>query len=175
MTNSYAGIAGNVKYLKNEFGAKYYYPLAEKVTFITDASIGIIQEIKNTKSANRYALGGDGASMRGFDAGGVGTRDLDDNSVGGNKYWTVSFITKTPLSSKELGINGIVFLDFGSAWGTKYDKKLVKDAKSIRSSIGVAIEWQKCPLGMPISFIFGFPLTKKSFDEKRTFTLTGLM
>jgi outer membrane protein insertion porin family len=175
MTNSYAGVSGNVKYFKTEFGAKYYYPLTEKATFITDANIGFIKEVKNTRSNHRYSLGGDGNSMRGFDSCGVGTRSLDGSSVGGNKFWTLSFIVKAPLSSQELGINGITFLDFGSAWGSKYPKKLLRDSRSIRASIGVGIEWQKCPLGMPISFIFGFPLRKTSFDEKHTFTLTGLM
>jgi outer membrane protein assembly factor BamA len=51
----------------------------------------------------------------------------------------------------------------------------VQDSKGIRSSVGVAIEWAKSPLGMPISFVFGFPIKKKSFDEKQTFTLTGFM
>jgi outer membrane protein insertion porin family len=175
MTNSYAGVFGKVKYFKNEFEAKYYHPLTEKITFIADANVGHIQEIRGTRSAHRFALGGDGVSMRGFNAGGVGTRDLRGNSVGGNKYWTISFMAEAPLSTKEIGINGLVFLDFGSSWGTKYAKSEVRDSKGIRSSAGVAIEWAKSPLGMPISFVFGFPIKKKSFDEKQTFTLSGFM
>lgn len=175
MTNSYAGLIGNVQYFKNEIGAKYYHPISKKVTFIADANVGHIQEIKGTRSAHRFGLGGDGQSMRGFDTGGVGTRDFRGNSVGGNKYWTLSLIAKAPLSTKEIGINGVVFLDFGSSWGTKYSKNEVYDSKGIRSSIGVGIEWAKSPLGMPLSFVFGFPIKKKSFDEKQTFTLAGFM
>ena len=45
----------------------------------------------------------------------------------------------------------------------------------MRISTGIAIEWARSPLGMPMSFIFGFPLKKQSFDEKQTFTLSGFM
>ncbi|MDR2157797.1 MAG: BamA/TamA family outer membrane protein, partial [Holosporaceae bacterium] len=64
---------------------------------------------------------------------------------------------------------------FGSSWGSKYDKSLIQNSSAVRSSIGVAIEWAKSPLGVPLSFVFGFPIRKKSFDEKQTFTLTGIM
>lgn len=175
MTNAYAGLIGNVQYFKNELGAKYYHPISKKVTFIADANIGHIQEIKGTRAVHRFALGGDGQSMRGFDTGGVGTRDLRGNCVGGNRYWTLSLMAKAPLSTKEIGINGVVFWDFGGSWGTKYAKNEVQDSKGIRSSIGVGIEWAKSPLGMPLSFVFGFPIKKKSFDEKQTFTLAGFM
>lgn len=175
MTNSYAGVIGNVRYFKNEFSAKFFYPLTEKTTFIVDASVGHIHEIDNTRSVHRFALGG-GETMRGFDTGGVGPKDWNDNSIGGNKYWTVSLFTKTPLSTKEIGINGVVFLDVGSAWGVKkYSKSQIRDSSAVRASCGVAIEWVKSPLGMPMSFIFGFPIKKKSFDEKQTFTLSGFM
>ena len=113
--------------------------------------------------------------MRGFDSYGIGPRDKKGNNVGGNKYWTLSFMVKAPLSTKEIGINGVAFIDFGSAWSSKYDKSQIVDSSAIRSSAGIAIEWAKSPLGGPLSFVFGFSIKKKKFDEKQTFTLTGLM
>jgi outer membrane protein insertion porin family len=175
LMNAYAGVGGSVRYWKNELNGDYYYPLTKKLTFVTSASVGYIKEIRGTRSGHRYALGGDGIHMRGFDSYGVGPRDLRGNSVGGNKYWTLSFEVKAPLSTREMGINGKLFVDFGSAWGSKYEKSLINDSSAIRGSAGVAIEWAKSPLGMPLSFVFGFPIKKKSFDEKQTFTLTGFM
>ncbi|MDR1561040.1 MAG: outer membrane protein assembly factor BamA [Holosporaceae bacterium] len=174
LTNSFAGVGGAVRYFKNELSANYYYPLTTKLTFIACANVGHIHEIKGTRSVHRYSLGGDGESMRGFESYGVGTRDLKGNSVGGNKFWTVSFMIKCPLSTREMGINGVIFLDFGSAWGTKYNSAHVQDSSAIRSSAGVAIEWAKTPIGVPLSFVFGFTLKKKKFDEKQTFTFTGM-
>ncbi|MDR3180280.1 MAG: outer membrane protein assembly factor BamA [Holosporaceae bacterium] len=175
MTNSYAGIIGNVSYFKNELGAKFYKAITERVTFIVDANLGYLKEIKGTRSTHRFSLGGDGISMRGFDSGGVGPRDKEDNSIGGTKYWTVSLMAKAPLSTKEIGIDGVLFIDFGSAWGTRHAHGDVHDSSSIRSSAGVAIQWSKSPLGVPLSFVFGFAIKKQPFDKKQTFTLTGIM
>jgi outer membrane protein insertion porin family len=175
ITNAYAGIGGSVRYLKNEVEGNYYRALTKKLVFVTTASIGYLKEIRGTRSVHRFALGGDGVNMRGFDSYGVGPRDNYDNSIGGNKYWTLSFVVKAPLSSREIGIDGKVFLDFGSAWGSRYEKSKIKDSSAIRSSAGIAIEWARSPLGVPLSFVFGFPLKKQSFDEKQTFTLTGIM
>lgn len=182
MNNSYAGIGGSVRYFRNELEGTYYRPLTKKLTFLTTAKIGYIHEIKNTRSCDRYALGGDGVDMRGFNSYGVGPRDDNDNCVGGNKFWTLSFMVKAPLSTREVGINGVAFVDFGSAWGTKYEKydkttnKLkVRDSAGFRCSTGVAIQWVKSPFGMPLSLVFAVPLKKKSFDEKQAFTISSGM
>jgi outer membrane protein assembly factor BamA len=184
---------GNVKYFKNILEGNIYRPVTEKVSFILNGQIGHIKEISNTRSCDRFTLGG-GGTMRGFNSYGIGAREInagediydkdgkflytrnsDRGSLGSTKYWTVSFMLKAPLSTKEMGINGVAFLDFGSAWGTKYPKSKVYDSSAIRASTGIAIEWAKCLLGMPMSFVFGFALKKKHFDDKQVFTLTGLM
>lgn len=175
LTNAYAGLIGNCRYLNNKLEVIYYKALSKKFTFIMNSQVGILHEIRNTRSGDRYALGGDGYSMRGFNSLGIGPKDLRGNSLGGNRYWSVSLMTKAPLSTREMGINGIAFIDFGSAWGSKYKKEEIRDSKAMRISAGVAIEWAHSPLGVPLSFIFGFPIKKKKFDEKQTFTLTGIM
>jgi outer membrane protein insertion porin family len=177
LNNTYSGLVGNVQYFKNSMNARYYYPINKKLTFIVNGVLGHLYEIKNTRTNHRFSLGGgDDYGMRGFDIGGIGPRDADERSLGGNKFWTLSCMVKAPLSSKDIGINGIVFLDLGSAWDTKYKKITgVKDSSSIRASVGIAIEWVKCPLGMPMSFVFGFPIKKQSFDMKRIFSLNGFM
>ena len=193
LTNAYSGLMGNVKYFKSILEGNLYRPITEKVTFVVNGQLGYMKEISNVRSGDRFTLGG-GATMRGFNSYGIGAREIDSgeiiydkdmkkirerdsegNSLGSTKYWTVSFMLKAPLSTKEIGINGVAFLDFGSAWGTKYPKNRVYDSNAIRASAGVAIEWVKCPLGMPMSFVFGFALKKKHFDDRQIFTLTGLM
>ena len=183
MTNSYSGITGNVKYFKNIFTGSYYRPLSEKVTFVAKARVGFLHEMRGTRSAHRFTLGGDGM-LRGFDWCGVGPRvKRDENnkyedSIGGTKFWSVSLMAKKPLSNREMGINGVLFLDMGSAWGIKnknYKRDNVNDSHSMRASVGVSIEWAKCPFGVPIALVIGFPIKKKSFDRKQTITLDGVM
>ena len=175
MTNSFAGLVGNVRYIKNEFNVKYYRPITSKITFVADLNFGHIHEGTGTRITHRFALGGDGG-MRGFDVDGVGPHDFKGNSIGGTKYWTLSFMARAPIA-RELGVNGVLFTDLGSAWGTnaKFDKAQIQDSSSVRASVGVGIEWVKSPLGMPMTFIFAFPIKKQPFDERRTFTLAGLM
>lgn len=202
MTNAYSGLLGNVKYFKTVVEGNIYRPVTDKITFILNGQAGFIKEISNTRSNDRFTLGG-GGTMRGFNSYGIGTREKEaseviyditgvtdkdkyttdgkelyrgeKNSLGSTKYWTVSLMLKAPLSTKEMGINGVAFVDFGSAWGTKYSKEKVDDSSAIRASAGVAIEWLRCPLGMPVSFVFGFALKKEPFDERQIFTLTGPM
>lgn len=171
MTNAYAGVGGSVRYFRNEIAGTYYYPLSQRFTFISTAKIGYIDEIKNTRSNDRYSLGGDGMNLRGFDSYGVGPRDKHENSVGGNKFWAMSLMVKTPLSTREIGMSGIAFFDMGSAWGTKYNKEKVDDSAGIRASVGVAVQWERTPFGMPLSLVFAVPIKKKGFDQKQTFTV----
>ena len=201
MTNAYSGLLGNVKYFKTVVEGNIYRPVTDKITFVLNGQAGFIKEISNTRSNDRFTLGG-GGTMRGFNSYGIGAREKEPseviyniknitkeedytkgpkvyegekNSLGSTKYWTVSLMLKAPLSTKEMGINGVAFVDFGSAWGTKYDKEDVDDSSAIRASAGVAIEWIRCPLGIPVSFIFGFALKKKPFDDRQIFTLSGMM
>lgn len=174
LINAYAGIGGDVRYFLNKLGMNYYYLIAKQLTFVTSFEVGHVHEISNTRSCDRFVLGGE--IMRGFDYGGVGPRDKFDNAIGGNKFWTLSFVLKRPLSSKEIGINGVAFIDLGSAWGSKFEeKRKINDSSAIRASAGIAIEWVKSPLGMPMTFVFGFPIKKTAQDQKQTFTFTGMM
>lgn len=192
LTNSYAGLFGNVKYFKNILELNIYRPVTERMTFIINGQIGHIHEIDHTRSSDRFVLGG-GQSMRGFDSYGIGARAVmdeiiydnngnevgrrqrRDNSIGSTKFWTTSFMLKAPLSTKEIGMNGVAFVDFGSAWGSRHPKEKIKDSSKIRGSAGVAIEWAKCPLGMPMSIVFGFAFMKQPYDETEKCTITGLL
>lgn len=171
MTNAYAGVGGSVRYLRNEIEGTYYYPLSQRFTFISTAKVGYIDEIANTRSNDRYSLGGDGMNLRGFDSYGVGPRDKHENIIGGNKFWAMSFSVKTPLSTREIGISGLAFVDLGSAWGTKYNKEKVDDSSKIRASIGVAVQCDRTPFGIPLSLVFAVPIKKQGFDQKQTFTV----
>lgn len=170
---TYAGLGGNVQFWKNDFSTTYTHSLNERVLFIAKAKFGILSEIKNTRVDNRFILGGDGDTLRGFSSYGVGPRDKKtDYCIGGNKYYAGSLMLKTPVSSKELGLNVVGFVDAGNVYGTKY-KNIDMNSK-LRVSVGVAIEWVKCPLGAPMTIIFGCPIAKHKKDESQVVTLSGI-
>jgi outer membrane protein insertion porin family len=81
---------------------------------------------------------------------------------------------RVPLgATKELGLRGIGFIEYGSVWGTDFDKKDVYDGGNLRVSTGVGIEWFS-PLG-PIGITLSRAIRKQSYDRTQEFQLTGLV
>jgi outer membrane protein insertion porin family len=86
---------------------------------------------------------------------------------------------------KELGINGRVFTDVGSLWGT--DQKtlvlsaaqlattggiqpVVQDSTALRATAGVGVSW-KSPMG-PILIDLALPIKKEPFDKTQFFHIS---
>ena len=58
------------------------------------------------------------------------------------------------------------FIDIANVWGVDYNDTL-DDTGTIRSSIGVAVDWFT-PIG-PLNFSLAQPLSSKKTDKKETF------
>ena len=104
--------------------------------------------------------------MRGFQKGKIGPIDGTDH-VGGNYATAVNFEASFPKvlpdsSGADIGL----FLDFGNVWGVDYDGT-IDDSNEIRSSTGLAINWQS-PLG-PMSFVLSNNLSKADSDKTESF------
>lgn len=183
LRNAYSGLFTNTVYFKNSLSGEYFTPCTvfdNQTIFMVRANISHIHESKNGRSCFRYQPTGDGQSFRGFDT--VSPREKDSGDcIGGLNMWSVSAQLRRPITGSELGVFASAFVDIGSVWGvpSKYKgKKLAKaptntiyDSSAPRISIGFAIEWKKCPLGTPLSFIFAAPLKKCKHDVRRAFTL----
>ncbi|PIR32151.1 MAG: outer membrane protein assembly factor BamA [Alphaproteobacteria bacterium CG11_big_fil_rev_8_21_14_0_20_44_7] len=165
-----AGLGGDNRFLKQELGASYYYPVTEdKDWFMTFAgNAGNVFGIgKDVPINHRFFLGG--RNFRGFSTGGVGPRDsISDDSLGGNNYYTVSSELGFPLGiSEEFGLSGAFFVDAGSLWGLDDDGPEVVDSSSLRMTVGMGLGWQS-PFG-PLRIDFGVPVLKDGLDEKESF------
>lgn len=189
LRNAYSGITSNTSYFKNSLSAEYYVPcpmIDNRTSFVIKGNIAHINEIRNVKGVFRFQPGGDGTYFRGFDT--VGPRDkVFGSCIGGINMWTTSLQLRRPISGSELGVFGSVFVDIGSVYGVTskykglhrnvkdYDGQTrdnyVVDDSSPRISVGFAIEWKKCPLGSPLSFIFAAPIKKSSHDVRRSFAV----
>lgn len=115
--------------------------------------------------------------MRGFDAFGVGPRDLgavNQDALGGNFFAVAKVEAEFPLGlPEEYGIRGGAFLDLGSVWGldnTAGTSGTVDDSAALRSAVGVSVFWDT-PIG-PLRFNFSRAIAKQSFDKVRNFDLT---
>ena len=59
------------------------------------------------------------------------------------------------------------FIDAANLWGVDYDDAANKSNNTIRSSVGLAIDFTT-PIG-PLNFVFAQPITKASTDKTEFF------
>jgi len=168
---TYAGIGGDVDYLRATGSASYYTPIWETEDWILNlsAEAGHIEGLngQNVRIQDRFFVGG--GNLRGFDTGGIGPRRVDTgDAIGGNTYATGTAELSFPVGlPEELGVRGRVFSDVG--WLTDVDETgaNVIDIDSVRASAGLGISWDS-PLG-PVRFDFAWPLASEPFDEEEVF------
>ncbi len=117
--------------------------------------------------------------LRGFSFRGVGPRDLvaaNEDALGGNYYFSARLNADFPLGlPEELGISGGVFAHAGSVWGLDNTDGAggagsVDDSFNLRTSVGVAINWDT-PIG-PLVFSFSQPISSEDFDEEQVFDIS---
>jgi outer membrane protein insertion porin family len=90
--------------------------------------------------------------------------DLDETDViGGNSFFSGTFEYRFPVS-RELGLIGIVFLDFGNAFS---EDQTPFDIGDWRYGAGFGALWFS-PFG-PLQAFVGFPLNKLEVEDSVTF------
>ena len=168
---SMAGVGGDYKFLKTDASFKQYIPFNYgDYVFSYGTKLGVISSLNDEKvtSSNRFYFNSN--SVRGFDSHGIGPRDNgNDNSVGGNKFYTGQIEVKaTKLIPGDLGFDISIYSDIGSLWDTDYQTNVtgVNDS-SPRVSAGVALYWNTA-IG-PLNFIWGWPISEESYDKDNNF------
>ena len=106
----------------------------------------------------------------GFQNGGIGPRDKnDDSALGGNFYYTFTPEMKFGLGlPKELAIKGRTFITAGSLSSIDTSTTNYYDDSSLRLTSGVGILWQS-PFG-PIRLDYSFAILKENYDKTETFS-----
>ncbi len=179
----FAGVGGDVQYVRFQGEARYYYPITERITFVARVAGGHIMGWggDEVRLLDQFYKGGE--TIRGFDRLGIGARDLStDDSLGGHTYYvgTAEVRFPIPLVPDELGISGAVFVDAGSLFGISNSVKAlngtvdpvtgpvdIKDGSGLRVSAGFGLLWNS-PLG-PLRGDFGWALIKESYDKEQLF------
>ncbi len=173
-STEFAGLGGDVQYVRVQGEGRAYYPLFEKVTLVGRAVAGHIEGWggEDVRLIDVFYRGGE--TVRGFDKAGYGPRDLlTGDALGGKTYWAATAEVRFPLPyvSEALGMSGAVFADAGSlfnaAEGASVPGVLLADDASVRASVGASILWSS-PLG-PLRFDYAFPLAKENYDEIQRF------
>ncbi|ACI98614.1 outer membrane protein assembly factor BamA [Rhodospirillum centenum] len=179
LSNEFAGLGGSVRYLRNRLSAANYWNVYSDWVLSLTGEVGYILELgKDIRINDRFFLGGD--TLRGFEPGGVGPRDLtngNDDALGGKRFARTSLEMTVPLGSDEMGVLAHAFADAGTLGDsglkpyvdptdpTKSD--VFRDEDALRASIGVGLSW-KSPFG-PIRIDLAMPLAKQDYDRTEQF------
>jgi outer membrane protein insertion porin family len=118
----FAGVGGDVTYLKSVIDAKYYTPLVADIVGLIHVQSGILNKIGNNelRMLDQFQMGPN--LVRGFAPNGIGPRDINPygtmDALGGTKYWGASAELQMPFwfLPKEVGLKGAVYADAGGLY-----------------------------------------------------------
>jgi outer membrane protein insertion porin family len=118
----FAGVGGDVTYLKSAVDAKYYTPLVADIVGLVHLQGGILTQIGNNqiRMLDQFQMGPN--LVRGFAPNGIGPRDINpygtQDALGGTKYWGASLELQMPFwfLPKEVGLKGAVYADAGGLY-----------------------------------------------------------
>jgi outer membrane protein insertion porin family len=155
-------LAGDAHYSRS--GAQYqqYFPLNKKFSFALNGEIGYGKGLSGHPYPifKNYFVGGLG-SVRGFDQGSLGPRDITGLVVGGAKKVVLNAEVFAPFpgagNDRTLRLYG--FYDAGNVFGDN-EKFTFSD---LRSSLGAGISWVS-PMG-PLRMAIASPINKVSGDR----------
>lgn len=195
LNQDYAGVGGDVSYLKTVGDVKLYSPIVSDVVGVLRLQGGVLTDTgKGIRMLDHFQMGPN--LVRGFAPVGIGPRDITEgtykDALGGTKYWGASAELQMPFwfLPKEIGLKGAVYADAGSLFDYQGARSLVGtcggtplqnaqnqcltvggDDGLIRSSVGVGLIWQS-PFG-PLRFDYAVPLTKGKNDRTQEFRFGG--
>jgi len=198
LSQDFAGVGGDVKYIKTTGDVKLYTPVVSDIVGVLRVQGGMLNDTgSGIRMLDHFQMGPN--LVRGFAPLGIGPRDITNwgltgygDALGGTKYWGASAELQMPFwfLPKEVGLKGAVYADAGSLFDYKGPTSFVggcngtplqnaqnqcivvgDDDKLIRSSVGVGLIWQS-PFG-PLRFDYAVPLTKGKYDRVQQFRFGG--
>ncbi len=175
LNQDFAGVGGNVRYLKTELEGGLFYGFAPGWTASFIGSGGYVGGWGNTdiRINDRFFKGGN--TFPGFQVAGIGPRDTNPNlqeALGGKLYAIGDAELTVPNHLPEqYGIKTSLFTYVGTLGLVDKDVKqsntTVKDDLAVRASAGLSVFWTS-PLG-PIRLDFSQVLAKETYDKTEAF------
>lgn len=179
LRQDFAGIGGDVNYIKTEADASWYYGIRPNWVVSVQGQTGYVSGWSGDpiRINDRFFKGGN--TFRGFETAGMGARDLTTTDALGGNFYAIGTVELTVPNylPDEYGIKTSLFADFGTI-GKLDDRYMVDpttglsnpnivDELSLRAAAGVSIHWRS-PMG-PIRFDLSKVLSKEDYDKTETF------
>ncbi len=176
VSQEYAGIGGDIKYLKHSVGTRGYIScLDNKLTFSANFRAGNIFGVDGqvTRASDHFNLGD--YSLRGFESKGIGPRIKDTKEgIGGEIFYSLSFEATFPTGlPEEFNTSASIFLDIGTVYGValKPSQESYRDSfyndKKVRISTGIGFTWRTRLA--PIRIDFPIRLKSTEYDLPTNF------
>lgn len=157
---------GDLQYYKLSYQHQWFMPLGRTWSLLLRGEVGY-GDGYNDKPLPFYKnfFAGGINTVRGFQTGSLGPRDVNDEALGGNTLvvGSVEVFFPFPGFRDDKTARMSVFLDSGAVYG----EQATAGSEGVRFSTGVSVSWLS-PVG-PLRLSLGFPLNAKDTDKKEPF------
>jgi outer membrane protein insertion porin family len=157
-----AGVFGDARYLRGSYQFQQYIPLSKQYTLAFNGELGWGKGMGDRPFPvfKNYYAGGLG-SVRGFEQGTLGPRDVTGASIGGPKKVILNgeFITPFPGAGNDRTLRLFAFADAGNV----FTEKQGYEFGEIRASVGAGLSWIS-PVG-PLRLVYVNPVRKMAGDR----------
>ena len=156
------GLIGDARYARGNYQFQQYVPLNKQFTLAFNGEAGWGKGLSGRPFPvfKNFYSGGLG-SVRGFDQGTLGPRDVTGASIGGPRKITLNaeVITPFPGAGNDRSLRLFGFVDVGNVFGE--DEKLA--VADLRASVGLGLSWIS-PVG-PLRLAAAVPVRKFAGDR----------
>jgi outer membrane protein insertion porin family len=155
-------VVGDARYVRANYQFQQFIPFGKQFTLAFNGEAGWGKGLGSRPFPvfKNFYSGGLG-SVRGFDQGTLGPRDVTGSTIGGPKKVTVNLegITPFPGAGNDRTLRLFAFVDAGNVYG-EHEKV---DFGQLRASTGVGLSWIS-PIG-PLRLAYAKPLRKFAGDR----------
>ncbi|SDM37486.1 Beta-barrel assembly machine subunit BamA [Oryzisolibacter propanilivorax] len=160
--NSEWSVAGDARYVRANYQYQQYVPLSKQFTLAFNGELGLGKGMNGRPFPvfKNFYSGGLG-SVRGFDQGTLGPRDVTGASLGGPKKITLNaeLVAPFPGAGNDRTLRWFTFVDAGNVYGENESWEL----SDLRVSAGLGLSWIS-PLG-PLRIAYAQPVRKFAGDR----------
>ncbi|MDB5752322.1 MAG: omp85 [Ramlibacter sp.] len=160
------GVGGDARYLRANAQYQHYLPLNKQYTLAFNGELGWGKGLSGRPFPvfKNFYSGGLG-SVRGFDQGTLGPRDITGSSIGGPRKITLNteVIAPFPGAGNDRTLRMFGFVDIGNVFGENEQVNF----GDMRASVGVGLSWLS-PIG-PLRIAAAQPVRKQAGDRIQRF------
>ncbi len=156
------GVGGDTRYLRANYQFQQYIPLNKQFTVAFNTDVGWGKGLGGRPfPVFKNFFGGGLGSVRGFEQGTLGSRDITGAFIGGPKKLALNaeLLAPFPGAGNDRTLRVFGFFDAGNVYGET--EKV--DLGTLRASVGVGLSWLS-PVG-PLRIAYANPVRKYAGDK----------